>query len=159
MLVFPRTCSKNDSSVRPQTGFFPNTWESSPGCSQGSSPGSSAGSFQEPRSCPRSSPGGSPGSSPETSPGNCPASFPGSSPGTSARSFPASSQEALQEAVRKLSELSGGSQETIWDHQQLQGLRTALNTIYWCPSAAECKSSLYLLISRSVFEGRCHQVL
>ena len=30
--------------------------------------------------------------------------------------------------------------------------------IYWCPSAAECKSSLYFSISRGVFEGRCHQV-
>ena len=37
---------------------------------------------------------------------------------------------------RKLSkELSGGSQETIWDHQHLQGLRTALNSISWCHSA------------------------
>ena len=65
---------------------------------------------------------------------------PGSSPGRSPGSSP------------------GSSQETIWDHQHLQGLRTALNTIYWCPSAAECKTCIYFSISRGVFESRCHQV-
>ena len=102
------------------------------GTSSGSSPGSSAGSF------PRSSPG--------SSPGNSPGNFPGSSP-----SSPGNSQKALRK-------LSRASQETFWDHQHLQGMRTALNTIYWCPSAAECKKCIYFWISRGVFEGRCHQV-
>ena len=55
--------------------------------------------------------------------------------------------------VLKSPSMLGGTPQGLLFPRNIHSCR-----IYWCPSAAECKSSLYFSISRGFFEGRCHQV-
>ena len=63
-----------------------------------------------------------------------------------------SSQEGLRS-------LSGYSQETPWGNLCLQGIRSALQAMNWCHSAAKCKYLKKGTDSPQSGEGDMHQVL